>query len=182
VSSLAARADPDLVRVWQWFCFQREMLDEAQSHIAAAARLVFAVAGASRPYDRQFTGQTVDEVDAFFTAQLAELEWLTSFELLATVEACLRLDFQNRVDTKRKDVVSRVFRDIAKRGSRVRLDEDILETWKTEHGVSVAPLRGALNLRNWLAHGRHYHPKLGQKYNPDDVYRISTQFLGAIAL
>jgi hypothetical protein len=55
----------------------------------------------------------------------------------------------------------------------VRLDEDILEGWKM-HGTAPARLigqvRGAFRFRHWLAHGRYWLPKLGQKYDFEGVY------------
>ena len=135
-----------------------------------------------RSYDKIFTGQTVQRVEAFFAAQLTELELLTMFEILATTEAILRLDFEERVKNRWRDGVSRKFREIAKKGSNIRLDDDILETWKAEQGVNVSFFRAALHLRDWLAHGRHWHPKLGQGYTPAHVYQISKALFAALTV
>ena len=48
-------------------------------------------------------------------------------ELLATTEAILRIDFKARVRERRKDDLSRRFREAHKlRGDKIRLDGDIL--------------------------------------------------------
>ncbi len=111
-----------------------------------------------------FFGMTSDEVDDFFR----RLDQLAMFDLLSTTEAHLRADFQNRVQKKRKDALSREFRDAAKqRRGKVRLDEDILDSWKKhhpKHKACICEFKAALKLRHWLAHGRHWVPKLGRSY------------------
>lgn len=52
-----------------------------------------------------------------------------------------------------------------------------------EQGVPanvVAAIRGTLKLRHWLAHGRHWHPKLGRGYAPGDVFDIAKALIGSI--
>ena len=175
-NSFIAREKPDLEFVWSWFEFQAIILSEARTHILSPTRGV--VAG--RGYEVQFTGQANQEIDRFFATQREQLNLLTMFELLATVEALLRLDFDHRVRNKLKDGISRRFRQIAARDWNARLDEDILQAWKDEHSVKVADFRAALKLRHWLAHGRHWHPKLGQGYQPADVYAGSSDLLRSL--
>jgi hypothetical protein len=82
---------------------------------------------------------------------------------------------KSRVATRRKDGLSRRFREIKKlNGDKIRL-EDILGALKKD-GIPmsvVAAFRGTLRLRDWLAHGRHWHPKPGQNYVPGDVFDIA---------
>ena len=107
---------------------------------------------------------------------------LTMFELLATTEAILRIDFNIRVADRRKDSLSKRFRAIRKAvGDKIRIDEDILRPMQ-EEGVPVADFRATLKLRHWLAHGRHWHPKLGQNDAPGDVFDIARALLDAIPL
>ena len=102
------------------------------------------------------------------------------FELLATTEAILRIEFDARVKGRRKDSLSRRFRDAHKlRGEKIRLDDDILAALK-EAGVEVGDFRGTLRLRDWLAHGRHWHPKLGRGYTPGDVLGIARELIDSI--
>jgi hypothetical protein len=44
----------------------------------------------------------------------------------------------------------------------------------------IGAFRGALRLRHWLAHGRHWHPKLGRGYAPADVFDISRGLIDSI--
>lgn len=39
---------------------------------------------------------------------------------------------------------------------------------------------GVLNYRNWLAHGKYWSPKLGQKYTPGDTYDIVERLIEKI--
>jgi hypothetical protein len=121
------------------------------------------------------------EIESFFESQTTQLELITMLELLATTEAVLRIDFGNRVKLRKKDRLSRRFRRLKKeRGHRVKLDEDILETLKGE-GIAVADFRATLRLRHWLAHGRHWHPKLGRSYTPELVYDVARALIDSIA-
>ena len=146
--------------------FSAGRANRAHLHVAAvAARPTLSAEGASgRSYEKQFRGQTPLEVEAFFSTQQAELEFLTIFELTASVEAALRLDFDSRITNRGKDRISRKFRSHLN-SSHVSLDADILEVWSTEANVKVGEFRGLFNLRYWLAHGRHWRPKIGQVYS-----------------
>lgn len=87
------------------------------------------------------------------------------------------------MEQRRKDGLSRRFRAAYKaNGERVRLDEDILAALK-DAGVEpkiIADFRGTLGLRDWLAHGRHWHPKLGRGYTPDLVLDIVRDLVASI--
>lgn len=123
----------------------------------------------------EFLAMTPEEVSASFDDQRDELDSLTMLGLLAAAEADLRVDYLTRVFERKKDDVSRAFRDLYKESAtRVRLDEDLLEIW-LQHAPckkEVGDFRGALKLRHWLAHGRYWPPKLGRSYDADDVFLL----------
>ncbi len=74
-------------------------------------------------------GMTDAEVSASFDEHRSELELATILLLLTESEAVLRVDYLVRVYEKRKDEVSRAFRDLYKeKGTHARLDEDLLAT------------------------------------------------------
>ncbi len=130
-----------------------------------------------------FFGLTAPAVDEFF----AELDLLTMLDLLSATEAALRVDFWDRVHHRLKDEVSRGFRELARLyDDRIALDEHLMSEWlKARPGAksSVADFRGAMKLRNWLAHGRYWTPKLAQQtYTPADVYDICDAVLRAVDL
>jgi hypothetical protein len=39
----------------------------------------------------------------------------------------------------------------------------------------IGELRGAFRFRHWLAHGRYWTPKLGRRYNYEDVYALADE-------
>jgi hypothetical protein len=176
---LVARVDPNLDRVWDWYQFQLKLTLEARSHVLQL-RGSGVVWIAQRQYDSEFLGRELDWVKRFFDRQIGELDLMTMLEMLSTTEAALRLDFLDRVQRRQKDLVARRFREIAKEKTRTSLDEDILETWRSEGGVKVGPFRGSLKLRDWLAHGRHWTPLLAQGYDPAAIYQISRDLLAAL--
>ena len=55
------------------------------------------------------------------------------------------------------------FRAMRKSTGKIRLEPPSI----------ISEFRGALNLRDWLAHGRYWNPKLGRKHSPEDVLNIS---------
>ena len=120
---------------------------------------------------------TIEEINEFFN----ELDYLTMLDLLAATEAVIRVDFLHRVYNRKKDDLSRQFRQIyQQKGNMVSLDPDILDIWKEFDPAAkrkVSDFKSALNLRHWLAHGRYWTPKLGKDYSPNDVYDIAYNLL-----
>lgn len=127
--------------------------------------------------DSKFVGYSVSEVEQERDQLLEELDKNSAFNVLAALEASFRIDFLQRCYDRRKDPLSRRFRDLEKvRGSKVALEEDILDSWIT-HDPAVksllSKLKGAFRYRHWLAHGRYWEPKLGQKYDFFSVYLLA---------
>ncbi|MGA2183901.1 MAG: hypothetical protein ABSH47_12800 [Bryobacteraceae bacterium] len=165
---------PDIDSVWLWYEFQIALIGDEHRHILRVLQpgISFDV-GTLRTHELQFIGLTRSEVEQFFDDQRERLELLTIFELLATTEAVLRTEFRDRVAARKKDRLSRRFRATHKaNGDKIRLDEDILVALKEEGMPTrvVDSFRGTLKLRHWLAHGRHWRPKLGREYAPSDVF------------
>ena len=101
--------------------------------------------------------------------RLAELDRNTTMSLLAA-EAAFRIDYLQRCYQRKKDWVSRQVSGNLQRekGSRVSLEDEIFEVWKSNTSGSnklISDLRGAFKFRHWMAHGRYWTPKLGQKYD-----------------
>ena len=175
------RQDPDLDFIWRWFEFQKELSSEKRASVLRSSFVGTNSVQRSQAQQSRFVGLTPEEVRKFFDEQTDQLESITMLELLSTTEAILRMDFKARVATRTKDELSRRCRDIQKdRDDKVRLDEDILEAMK-EEGIPVAEFRGTLRLRHWLAHGRHWQPKLGRVYTPEVVFDVTKQLIGSIA-
>src|ERR1017187_8822237 len=105
--------------------------------------------------------------------------------LLTTTEALLRLGFEDLSKRKTKPAISRRFRKIGReRGEKIRLEEDILNTWIELYPVTARAIRefkGVVPLRDWLAHGRYWNPKIGRPvYDVRDVFDIASEMLSTM--
>lgn len=180
---LQAETEPELASVWRWYAVQRDLIADEKTRVRTV------LAGAAPvplipPLSARYFAMTREELEIFFAEQRTKLDVVVMLDLLSTAEAALRIDFQSRVKQRRRDAVSRQFRDLAKKhGDRIRL-EHILQTWK-KHApatkTAVGDFKGVLRLRDWLAHGRHWTPKLGRSYTPADVFDNADWLLKSIS-
>ncbi|THV21561.1 hypothetical protein [Peteryoungia ipomoeae] len=115
----------------------------------------------------RYVGYTRSELAAELQRRLAEIELTSSMAVLAAFEASLRVDYLKRCYEKRKDPLSRDFREVyAQRGSRAGLEDEILAAWCRALPRSkplIDNLIAAFKFRHWLAHGRYWTPKWGAK-------------------
>lgn len=138
----------------------------------------------------EFLGMSLNELDAYFEEVRDEADCQASLFIIAAAEATIRVDFLERVYKRRKDSVSQTFRDIYKSRCdhskvKVRLAEDILDIWAENLPRAKNPVgtfKGALRFRDWLAHGRYWVPKLGQKYDPNGLAQIVTDLFNQIGV
>jgi len=121
---------------------------------------------------------TFSELNDVLNKRIVELEKTSSLTLLSLVESRFRTDYINRVTNKYKDNVSKDIRILYKqKGTRVSLEDDILEIWKINTSGSahiISELKGIFKYRHWLAHGRYWNPKLGSnKYDYLSIYSLT---------
>ena len=170
---------PSLSFVWTWF-------QETAAGLKLRESQVLSATFTPSEFETHLLGLTHDELRALFRRYSDELNEVASLTMIASAEAVLRIDFERRVSNRLKDKVSREFRAIKRRrGVRIRLDEDILETWVTAVAAAkgmIGDFRGLLNLRDWLAHGRYWAPKLGQQYDAQGVFSVSNRLLSRLAI
>jgi hypothetical protein len=163
--------------------FSAEVLqfdDVAVSHSDIERSIRFYYAAPSMEIrDTKFIGYTPQEIQEEQNLRLGELDKSSVFHLLAALEASFRTDFLLRCYQRQKDEISRCFRALHKRkGNKVSFEEDIIENWKTHFPPAkhlLSELKGALRYRHWLAHGRYWTPKLGQKYDFLSVYMLAQE-------
>jgi hypothetical protein len=127
------------------------------------------VRGATLP--ARYIGLTILETQQTFRRIREELEREVVLALLASLEAELRLDFKNRIQSRKRDSISKAFRGLKKKyGDRVRLD-DILGVWKAGQQAKDAfqKLGNFRKRRHWLAHGRYWTDKSGVTTDPYEV-------------
>jgi hypothetical protein len=110
--------------------------------------------------------------------RVEETDLHSSFSILAAVEAALRVDYLIRVTGKRKDPLSRAFRDIYKeKGENARLDDDLLDTWLQFHPefrALIGEFRAALHFRHWLAHGRYWVRPRNGRFDYISLYTLAS--------
>ena len=147
--------------------------------VRSSLRLYFSPSAPS--FTERFVGKTAKKVNEELTLRIDESDVRSTFFLLTSLEAHFRMDFDFRCRQRRKDPLSRHFREVEKkRKNKVRLNEDILEGWGT-HKKALTSLirefRGALKFRHWLAHGRYWAPKYGRKYDFGYVQIVAESIL-----
>ncbi|MGO9095342.1 MAG: hypothetical protein ACLQGV_08970 [Bryobacteraceae bacterium] len=158
-------------------------LDELDSyHRDVVASLCLYFSPSNPRYDERFAGRREDDVRQERESRIEESELRSALALLTRLEASFKVDFDFRCKKRKKDALSRHFREVEKkrkeRKERARLDEDILEGWKMHHlelSVEIGELRGAFRFRHWLAHGRYWEPKLGRNYDYGSILSIAEE-------
>lgn len=122
----------------------------------------------------KYPTDTADEIRVRLVDRLGENDIAACMNLLASIEARFRVDYFARCYRRLKDELSRAMRELySRRGEKVSLEDEIFEHWKRHTSVPprlISELRGAFRYRHWIAHGRYWVPKLGQKY---DFFGIS---------
>ncbi|OEF69202.1 hypothetical protein [Vibrio tasmaniensis] len=137
----------------------------------------------------KFIGYSLNMLQDELKARAKSLDRMCSLEILATLEARFRVDYLVRCQKKRRDVFSKKLRAIyRKKENQASLVDDIISTWRKEHPEHKARLdnlQGALDYRNWLAHGRYWLPKKMpnlSKYDYLFLYSLADDILGNIDL
>ena len=143
--------------------------------LCASLRLYFS---ANNPdYFTIFASETTSYVEELYRDRLDEVDLSYTLSLLASLEASFRVDYVCRCKLKLKDRLSQALRHIyKKKKEHARLEDDILDAWKNNTTVPpriISDMIGAFNLRNWLAHGRWWVPRLGKKYDFISVYYLA---------
>jgi hypothetical protein len=171
--------EQSLATIWQWYEAIQAALNSYQRDILNA---LFQGQSVNEP----FLFMTKEDVLDYFVQQKTELEHLVSLNMMASVEAAIRIDYLKRVYARKKDSVSRRFRELhKKKGVKASLEEDILKIWKQEQPsckTAIDQFQNASKLRHWLAHGRYWTPKLGRNYNLNTIFDIAKQLLNELQI
>lgn len=174
MSRFVAERDHDLTEVLRWYNLHLTLLNEEDR------RLPQLVLSGSVP-DR-YNDLTLGEVREWFATARKQLKYAAMLQLLTTTEALLRLGFEDLSKRQTKPKLFRRFRRIAReRGDKVRLVEDILDTWADVYPETARVIRdfkGVLPLRDWLAHGRYWTPQMSRPgYDVGDVFDVTSEML-----
>jgi len=111
-------------------------------------------------------------------SRLEELEVNCVFMLLSSIESWIRIDYENRVKNRLRDELSKELKEIDKeydKTYKISVDK-LCDTYKKYfQGQIFSHIKASFKLRHWLAHGRYWNPKLGKKYDFDEVYNLALQ-------
>lgn len=161
------------------------LVNIADYHVDATASLRLYYSNSHAEYVVRFATYRPREVTEEFAERLQETEMRSTLAVLARVEAAFRQDYKVRGRSKMADPISVDFRKIFRtRGDRVRLDDEILETWRRHiepmDRVHIGQLRGMFKYRHWLAHGRYW--EVGRQHAFADVYLLADAILSTFDL
>jgi len=138
----------------------------------------------------QFFGWTYTELDEYYDAQRRELDRLTAMNLVASMEATIRVDYARRVAEKLTDKLSlcyRAWHATLSEGKQALPDFDeagILERLKEAHVMDnniVGRYRECLRPRHWVGHGRYWakHADV-DRLVPDIVHARCAELMNAL--
>ena len=89
-----------LSEVWQWYQNLDSAIDHYQIEVTNALL-------SGKEVSDIFLGMTKEEIINYFIWQTEELEKSVCFNLIASAEATIRIDYLTRVYEKKKDTISR---------------------------------------------------------------------------
>ncbi|HEX4125049.1 MAG TPA: hypothetical protein VHY37_10025 [Tepidisphaeraceae bacterium] len=138
----------------------------------------------------RFVGMTEGDLDAYYDAQMRELDRLTVLNLVACAEAEIKIDYFRRIDRKLKDPLSRAYRKwhktlSAKKQLRPDFDDggiiDVLKKAQVMDNNIVGQYRECLRARHWVGHGRYWaKPVEVDRIDPDEAYARADAIIRAI--
>lgn len=160
--------------ILEWYRVTQNSLDKNEELIISNRNMTI----------ERFIGSSQNEVHAYFRYASNELALMVCFDLLSAVEAALKLDYYVRVERRKKEEISKFFREKDK-GSKgkVSFDGTILAAWKEYYPAcrhKIGAYRGLLDSRNWIAHGRLW--KFDTVFDVDIVYQICDDVIKILPL
>jgi len=158
--------------------------DTEQALILYEDEIVSSAVSRNMPTDNTFFGLSVPEVRERFISDRSELGKTTVLSLIAATEADFRVDYLSRVQARKKDKISKAFRQLFREKRQfAALDKDLLRVWRDsdrELESVTNPFVEALKYRHWLAHGRYWLNRVNKSYTPENVYLICENLLNAV--
>ena len=173
------------------FSNQHLSLNEIEAYYSDSENALnnFFDASIAAKFPLRFFGYSKIEIDAELKYRKEELDRMCSLEILAALEARFRIDYLIRSQNKKRDKLSKVFREIyKKKKNKASLNDDIIRAWKKDnplHKNRLDKLSKALDYRNWLAHGRYWLPKKSPhiaEYDYLSIYSLAVDIIGNMDL
>lgn len=142
------------------------------------------------PVPDAFVGLSEEGAEKYHEARCREVDRLTTFNLIASAEATVRIDYIRRVGGRLKDPLSVAYREWHKTLSdrkQMRPDFDeggILDLLKDHGGVPphiIGRFRECLQARHWIGHGRFWKKPSGvDRHDPSEVYERAKALIEAV--
>jgi hypothetical protein len=155
----------------------------AAHHQDLGSSLALYFSSGSPTYAIRFIGYAPSEVSEELGARLDETDLTSSLTVLGSVEAAFRIDYLQRCYRRGRDPISRAFRKIYQaKQARASLEDEIFAAWVDNSSgtrLIISELRGAFKFRHWLAHGRYTTPKMGRRYDFNDVFALAERNLNS---
>lgn len=154
-----------------------------EDQLEALAALFHARARLAADPNSRFSGMSSHEIQERLEWDRKELERWVVMMLVASFEASIRTDAARRIQSRSRDSVRLLLRNLFDtHDDRVRL-VDILAIW--DDHVSMRPakraaVRALLKHRHWLAHGRHWTNKHGAIPGPPEARACLIDYVQAI--
>lgn len=155
----------------------QSLAEIAEYHNDTVDALTFFLQALWEQKDPRLVGYSLAEFRDLLQNRIRETDFRSSFAILAAIEAALRNDYEFRATKRRKDALSRAFREVyRKKPKKVRFDDDLLDLWVQHYPglrIVVGQLRGAWDFRNWLAHGRSWERPVHGKFDFFNIYTLA---------
>lgn len=166
----------NLTEVFRWYELQLLLLNEEDRRLPQLL--------SSGLIPERYRDESLDELRSNFALARKHLRYAAMLHLLTTAEALLRLAFDDLSKRQTKPRIFRFRKIERERGEKIRLEEDILNTWIEVYPTTARPIqefKGVVPLRDWLAHGRYWNPKLGRPtYEVGDVFDITSEMFDSM--
>lgn len=147
------------------------------------AALRFYFSDKNPKFEEIFTLDSREEISSKLNDRIEELARSTSLSLLAVIEATIMMDCKERDKNNKNDNLSIALIPFVKNQKYILLKDEILDIWKSyfpRNSQLIGDLKGALKYRHWLAHGRHFTPKMGRPdYDYPTIYQLTENILNS---
>ncbi len=127
---------------------------------------------------KKFASYNTSELNQEKKDRLKELEIGCVFMILSSIESFIRINYEYRVRNRLKDELSKKLKTIDKdydKAYKISIDK-LCDTYKEYYqGKIFSHIKSSFKLRHWLAHGRYWEPKLGKKYDFNELYSLASE-------
>ena len=174
-------AVPAIDGIWSWYEDQQAASELYRHRLHNALVQGQAV-------ELKFADFSLEELEEYFDGHAVELEHLVCFALISAAEGNLQLDFTTRIERREKRGIGKRFKMLSRDVDRksISVERHIVAAWKEayparEYKELFSAFVAVLKYRHWLAHGRHWEPTVGRRYDAAITYDVVKKMLDFVA-